>query len=236
MGTDRKITAGGEPDPPKPVTARDIMVNAYSSPEFQKRLSPYFTQEMIDRGVSNLGKIPSIAFENNTDEKGFFDPKTNELKYNTAYKGELPNIWAHEGTHGFDAGARTLHEQGNLKKTLNYKDKILSGINELQNKVNSYVDPSLLKNLKEGIKKGDYKENSDSYLTDEGEVRARLNELRMERLIKNKKSFDTNWEDLKSIKSPALEELRLIMKDEDIIKALNEIAGNNYNKIFSNLT
>ena len=227
------LSAAGEPDP-KEVNTADVMYNAYQQPEAFNRLSPFFTKSNIQKGVDYMGNIPTEDFNTDYNVRGFFTPRglnkygkqsieqnkqitglnnindeTIYLNRNKLFENSADATESHERTHGFHYGL-----------LYNADKKTQKGIDALKEKVSSYINPETPKN------------SYNDYLSSYTEVLARLNALRADRYVKSKGQTNwwDNWDNLDNAKdSEAYKDLKAIMKEEDIIKALNELALNKQN-------
>jgi hypothetical protein len=241
MGNDKASAGTTEPieDPnPKeekaPETATSLLRRAYSGKDFQDRLAPYFSKEDINKSLNEFLPRTNISDDPTSSEPSryVFDPKKNTSNIYINPKqieqgSARPELTGHEWTHAFDAGATFIDvDKLGRKKAISEHKRYDKSIQGLQDKVGEYIDSDKVAKLQEDIKSGKYGDNKDydKYLTSENEIRARLNALRVNRYTTTGKDLPEKWESLEGIKSKQLDDLRKIMKDEDIIKALNELA------------
>lgn len=192
------------------------LINAYKDPRVRNRMMGFLPIDLIDvrnkEGIDRIKNAPVNVIQDNKpfihDYSGLYEPYQNKINLinseNADKTAELPNTLTHELTHAY---------QGDRK------------LNKIQRFINSNLSQDRKDQWGFGQKRYDY-------LTDEGEVRARLNELRS---VRDPNNYWKEWtiDDLNDDKHyiPALDDLQQVMDDEQIVKLLNELATNEENKM-----
>lgn len=191
-------------DAPSIEKIRGNLVSAYSEPEAKERLSKFaYGTDDYEQGLNRIknAKVIQKDLSNDTEGRGGWYDKENNKVF--MHNQDLPgmrqaSLLTHEFTHSF----------------LGDKNRIL---------IQDYIDNHL--NQK---KSDNYKDRENyNYLTDEEEVRARLNQLRQSRDANNYWKQWTPDELNNSGEKTILDELRKTMDDDKILNLLNTIASNN---------
>jgi hypothetical protein len=217
---------GPDDDPKKKKTLDELMAEEYSKEEAGKRLKPYLRKGAdLPGALDFIKKVPIKYINENTTEGGKFE----FLDENTKKPLKQPFIEINKGNTSETIAEDGAHEYTHaLTYGLNGETPYVGKFNytKMQGKVNSLLSKD----------KYDASDNYHQYLANEDEVRARLSELRMNRnqKSKGKSGWWDNWEekDLENYKDAnSLKGLRMIMDDENIIKALNELATGKIKKV-----